>query len=153
MYSEIQTTWLVLLGIFFPVKIQLVSLRHEGECRTCWPTNRSENRLSLWVMRAQCWFWWSCSWTVSSDLIRVFSASVNLVILWCARPNCSLCFINLHTCCWSSVNAVSPRRLDGKHVVFGRVVEGMEVVQKMESYGSQSGKTSQKIAIADSGEL
>ncbi|XP_030272295.1 peptidyl-prolyl cis-trans isomerase-like isoform X1 [Sparus aurata] len=43
--------------------------------------------------------------------------------------------------------------LDGKHVVFGRVVEGMEVVQKMESYGSQSGKTSQKIAIADSGEL
>lgn len=48
---------------------------------------------------------------------------------------------------------MSPRRLDGKHVVFGRVVEGMEVVQKMESYGSQSGKTSQKIAIADSGEL
>ncbi|KAM8761263.1 peptidyl-prolyl cis-trans isomerase-like [Acanthopagrus schlegelii] len=43
--------------------------------------------------------------------------------------------------------------LDGKHVVFGQVVEGMDVVQKMESYGSQSGKTSQKIAIADCGQL
>ncbi|XP_073321954.1 peptidyl-prolyl cis-trans isomerase A [Pagrus major] len=43
--------------------------------------------------------------------------------------------------------------LDGKHVVFGRVVEGLEVVKKMESFGSQSGKTSQKIAIADCGQL
>jgi cyclophilin family peptidyl-prolyl cis-trans isomerase len=43
--------------------------------------------------------------------------------------------------------------LDGKHVVFGKVVEGMDVVKKIESYGSQSGKTAAKIAIADSGEL
>jgi peptidyl-prolyl isomerase F (cyclophilin D) len=43
--------------------------------------------------------------------------------------------------------------LDGKHVVFGSVVEGMDVVKKVESYGSQSGKTSAKIAIADCGEL
>merc|ERR1712125_207681 len=35
--------------------------------------------------------------------------------------------------------------LDGKHVVFGSVVEGMDVIQKVESYGSQSGKTSKKI--------
>merc|ERR1719391_1198170 len=42
--------------------------------------------------------------------------------------------------------------LDGKHVVFGQVVEGMEVVKKMESYGSQSGKTSKKIVIADCGQ-
>lgn len=44
-------------------------------------------------------------------------------------------------------------RLDGKHVVFGSVVEGMDVVRKMESYGSQSGKTSSKICIADCGQL
>jgi len=43
--------------------------------------------------------------------------------------------------------------LDGKHVVFGSVVEGMEVVKKVESFGSQSGKTSAKIMVADSGQL
>lgn len=43
--------------------------------------------------------------------------------------------------------------LDGKHVVFGQVIEGMEVVEKMESLGSQSGQTSAKIVIAKSGEL
>lgn len=31
--------------------------------------------------------------------------------------------------------------LDGKHVVFGSVVDGMDVVQKMEAVGSPSGKT------------
>merc|ERR1712081_144291 len=43
--------------------------------------------------------------------------------------------------------------LDGKHVVFGQVVEGMDVVKKVESFGSQSGKTSKKIMIADCGQL
>jgi len=31
--------------------------------------------------------------------------------------------------------------LDGRHTVFGRVVSGMEIVRKLESLGSQSGKT------------
>jgi len=43
--------------------------------------------------------------------------------------------------------------LDGKHVVFGSVVEGMDVVKKVEGYGSQSGKTSKKIIVTDSGQL
>ncbi|XP_068166881.1 peptidyl-prolyl cis-trans isomerase A [Antennarius striatus] len=43
--------------------------------------------------------------------------------------------------------------LDGKHVVFGNVVEGSNVVQAMEKLGSQNGKTSAKIAIADCGQL
>ena len=43
--------------------------------------------------------------------------------------------------------------LDGKHVVFGKVVEGEDVVKKMEAAGSQSGSTSKKVVIADSGQL
>eukprot|EP01007_Sphenomonas_quadrangularis_P001295 NODE_2222_length_649_cov_538.740000_g1830_i1.p1 GENE.NODE_2222_length_649_cov_538.740000_g1830_i1~~NODE_2222_length_649_cov_538.740000_g1830_i1.p1 ORF type:complete len:163 (+),score=64.88 NODE_2222_length_649_cov_538.740000_g1830_i1:46-534(+) len=43
--------------------------------------------------------------------------------------------------------------LDGKHVVFGQVVEGLDVVKKIESYGSQTGKTSKKIIVADCGQL
>ena len=43
--------------------------------------------------------------------------------------------------------------LDGKHVVFGQVVEGMEVVRKIESLGSESGKTKAKIVIEDCGDL
>jgi len=43
--------------------------------------------------------------------------------------------------------------LDGKHVVFGKVEDGMDLVKRIESFGSQSGKPSKVITIADSGEL
>jgi cyclophilin family peptidyl-prolyl cis-trans isomerase len=44
--------------------------------------------------------------------------------------------------------------LDGKHVVFGQVTsESMAVVKKVETYGSQSGKTSAQVMIAKCGQL
>ncbi|XP_041451223.1 peptidyl-prolyl cis-trans isomerase-like [Drosophila obscura] len=41
--------------------------------------------------------------------------------------------------------------LDNKHVVFGEVVEGLDIVKEIESFGSQSGKTSKKIMVANCG--
>jgi peptidylprolyl isomerase len=41
--------------------------------------------------------------------------------------------------------------LDGKHVVFGEVVAGMDVVKAVEKLGSRSGTPSKKIVIADCG--
>merc|ERR1712194_888168 len=42
--------------------------------------------------------------------------------------------------------------LNGKHVVFGKVVQGLQVVMAMERCGSGSGKTSKKVTIRDCGE-
>ena len=43
--------------------------------------------------------------------------------------------------------------LDGTYTVFGRVVEGMDVVKKIETLGSDSGRTKAKIVVADCGQL
>lgn len=43
--------------------------------------------------------------------------------------------------------------LDGKHVVFGKVTKGLDVIDKIEAVGSQSGRTSQKVVVKDCGEL
>jgi len=43
--------------------------------------------------------------------------------------------------------------LDGKHVVFGQVVSGYDVVKAMEAVGTQSGATTKKVTISDCGEV
>lgn len=52
-----------------------------------------------------------------------------------------------------SPSLYTPLPLDGKHVVFGEVVSGYDLVKKIETYGSQNGKTSKKITISACGQL
>jgi peptidylprolyl isomerase len=44
-----------------------------------------------------------------------------------------------------------PPQLDGKHVVFGEVVEGFNIVKEVEKLGSKSGQPQCTIVIADCG--
>lgn len=43
--------------------------------------------------------------------------------------------------------------LDGAHVVFGQVTNGLDVVDKIETVGSRSGKTAEVVIVKDCGEL
>ena len=43
--------------------------------------------------------------------------------------------------------------LDGRHVVFGEVTKGYDIIKLVESNGSDSGKTKAPIVVADCGEI
>lgn len=51
------------------------------------------------------------------------------------------------------ITTVKTSWLDGKHVVFGEVLEGQDIAKLIEGFGSRSGATSKTITIVDSGEL
>lgn len=57
------------------------------------------------------------------------------------NTNGSQFFITLEKCDW----------LDGKHVVFGEVVSGLDIVKRIGAMGSESGKTAKTISISECG--
>ncbi|KAJ1730454.1 hypothetical protein LPJ61_002998 [Coemansia biformis] len=51
------------------------------------------------------------------------------------------------------ITTVKTAWLDGKHVVFGKVISDLQLIKDIESLGSASGKPSKKIEIVDCGQL
>lgn len=51
------------------------------------------------------------------------------------------------------ITTVATPWLDGHHVVFGKVIEGMNVVKNIEALGSSSGKPTKQVKVATSGQL
>ena len=51
------------------------------------------------------------------------------------------------------ITTVTTSWLDGRHVVFGEVLEGMDVVKKIESYGTNQGSPSKVVEIVNSGQI
>lgn len=51
------------------------------------------------------------------------------------------------------ITTIKTTWLDGRHVVFGEVLEGYDIVKAIEAVGSQSGAPAQEVLVKDCGEL
>jgi len=51
------------------------------------------------------------------------------------------------------ITTVQCEWLDNKHVVFGKVIEGMDIVKRIESFGTRDGIPQREIKVANCGQL
>lgn len=51
------------------------------------------------------------------------------------------------------ITTSEPGYLDGKHVVFGKVIEGQDIVKAIERAGTPEGTVTKKVTITDCGEI
>jgi peptidylprolyl isomerase len=51
------------------------------------------------------------------------------------------------------ITTAATPHLNGKHILFGRVIQGENVVKAIEAQGTQSGKPLKRVTIKDSGIL
>lgn len=73
------------------------------------------------------------------------------VLCFCSRL---MWMIYAHSISRISNDVLELSRLDGEHVVFGKVILGMDTVFAIEGgAGTYSGKPRKKVTIADSGEI
>ena len=81
----------------------------------------------------------------ADENFKVLHTKSGLLSMANAGPNTngSQFFITTVKCPW----------LDGKHVVFGEVLEGMDIVRKCEMLGTQGGKPRSQIKVRACGEL
>ncbi|KAK4378265.1 hypothetical protein RND71_000127 [Anisodus tanguticus] len=93
--------------------------------------------------------------------LKIKHSHAGVISMVKSGPNSNGCqfFIPTVKASWSRVQAVKTTscrnaRLDGEHVVFGKVIEGMDTVYAIEGgAGTYSGKPRKKVIIADSGEI
>lgn len=72
----------------------------------------------------------------------------NKHVVCCANEFCVFVTFNLNSTCINRYHL-----FNAFHQVFGQVIQGMDVVKKIEECGSKSGKTSKKVTIANCGEV
>ena len=65
----------------------------------------------------------------------------------------SFTYTHIHSYTYIHSHTYTIRTYTGKHVVFGKVLEGMDVVTHIEEQGSPSGTPYKKVIIIKSGEL
>ena len=115
--------------------------------------NAGPNTNGTVILAWVCCVIWAC-------LISCFD-KMNTPSLLHACPHvvgvCALCGCCCRACPLSGsqffITTVPTSWLDGKHTVFGKVMEGMDVVKAIEAVGSQSDTPSKKVTITASGQL